>query len=176
MICPNEMCNKEIPDDSIFCDQCPNCHSILHTPFCSKCGTPTVERKWGGDSPETGNSNADKSSLNNTSVIEETSQTLIIAKTPTLKLQHDDLILDITSGDVLGRTTGAHTGKLADFKVISSRHAEISLNDNKWFITDLGSTNGSLLNTKKLVINTEYEINDGDELVLADIHFTAHIS
>ena len=182
MICPNEICNKEIPDDSLFCDQCgcqlrecPDCHSILHTPFCPKCGTPTVERKWGGDSPETGNSNADKSSINNADGMEDTSQTLIITKTPALKLQHNDLILDIKSGDVLGRATGAHSGMLADFKFISSRHAEIRLKDNNWFLRDLDSTNGTCINKQKLDTNSDYEIHDGDIVTLANISFMAQM-
>lgn len=182
MICPNEMCKKEIPGDSVFCDQCgcqlrecPDCHAVLYKPFCSKCGTRTEERKWGGDSPETGNSNADKSSINNADGMEDTSQTLIITKTPALKLQHDNLILDIKSGDILGRTTGAHVGALANFKVISSRHAELRLIDNKWIFTDLGSTNGSFLNNQKLDANTDYEIHDGDIVTLANISFMAQM-
>ena len=183
MICPNEMCKKEIPDDSVFCDQCgcqlrecPDCHAILHTPFCSKCGTPTVERKWMEPATPTEKNHAESSVVDMANNTENTPRTLIIAKTPTLKLQHDDLILDIKSGDVLGRTTGAHAGVLADCKVISSRHTEICLNDNKFFITDLGSTNGTYLNNQKLEPNSEYEIHDGDIVTLANISFTAHIN
>lgn len=182
MICPNEICNKEIPDDSLFCDQCgcqlrkcPDCHSILHTPFCSKCGTRTVERKWTEPIPDADNSNASKSSISNAYGMEDASQTLIITKTHALKLQHDDLILDIKSGDVLGRAIGAHSGALADFKVISSRHAEIRLEDNKWIFTDLGSTNGSFINNQKIDANTDCEIHDGDIVTLANISFTAQM-
>lgn len=183
MICPNEICNKEIPDDSLFCDQCgcqlrecPDCHAVLYKPFCSKCGTRTEERKWIDSIPVVDNSNVNKSSISDADEMEDTSQTLIITKTPALKLQHDDLILNIKSGDVLGRTTGAHDGALADFKVISSRHAEVRLSDNKWIITDLGSTNGSFLNNQKLDANSDYEIHDGDIVKLANISFTAHIN
>lgn len=182
MLCPNEMCKKEIPGDSVFCDQCgcqlrecPDCHSILHTPFCSKCGTRTVERKWIETIPDADNSNANKSSINNADGMEDTSQTLIITKTPALKLQHNDLILDIKSGDVLGRTIGTHSGILADFKVISSRHAEIRFKDNKWVFADLRSTNGSFINNQKLDANTDYEIYDGDIVTLANISFMAQM-
>ena len=183
MICPNEMCKKEIADDSVFCDQCgcqlrecPDCHAILHTPFCSKCGTPSVVRKWMEPAATEEKNHVESTSVDVANNTENTSQTLIITKTPTLKLQHADLILDIKSGDVLGRTTGAHAGALADFKVISSCHAELRLNDNKWIVTDLGSTNGSFLNNQKLDTNSDYEIHNGDIVTLANISFTAHIN
>jgi hypothetical protein len=35
MICPNKLCGEEIPDDSLYCDQCGT--QILR---CSRCGTP----------------------------------------------------------------------------------------------------------------------------------------
>ena len=183
MICPNEICNKEIPDDSVFCDQCgcqlrecPECHEVRYKTFCSKCGTKTVEQKWMEPATTTEKNHAESTFVDMANNTENTQQTLIITKTPTLKLQHDDLILNIKSGDVLGRTTGAHDGALADFKVISSRHAEVRLSDNKWIITDLGSTNGSFLNNQKLDADSDYEIHDGDIVKLANISFTAHIN
>lgn len=183
MICPNEICNKEIPNDSVFCDQCgcqlkecPDCHAILLSPYCSKCGTQTVERKWSESTPEAANKIVEKTSVDDTNNTENISQTMIITKASCLKLKHENLILDINSGDILGRSTGAHAGELADFKVISSRHAEITLNENKWIITDLGSTNGSYINNQKLDANSEYEIHDGDIVTLANINFTAQIN
>ncbi len=45
MICPSENCKKEIPDDSLFCDQCgiklkkcETCGKIAFGNFCGKCG------------------------------------------------------------------------------------------------------------------------------------------
>lgn len=182
MICPNELCKKEIADDSAFCDQCGchlreclDCHSILYTPFCSKCGTPTVERKWIDTVPKADITIINKSSDNNTIETKDTSQTFIITKNPSLKLQHDDLILDIKSGDVIGRTIGAHVESLAEFKAISSRHAQFRLDDNKWIFTDLASTNGSFINDQKLDSKIEYEIQDGDIVTFANINFTAYI-
>lgn len=182
MICPNEMCHREIPDDSVFCDQCgcqlrecPDCHAVLYKPFCSKCGTRTEERKWIDSIPVVDNSNTNKSSVVDTNIMENTSQTLIITKTPALKLQHDDITLDIKSGDVLGRATGVHSGMLADFKFISSRHAEIRLKDNNWFLRDLDSTNGTCINNQKLDTNSDYEIHDGDIVTLANISFMAQM-
>lgn len=183
MICPNETCKKEIPDNSVFCDQCgcrlrecPDCYAVLHTPFCSKCGKPTIERKWTEPTLAEEKNSVKKTSVDVANNTEDATQTLIITKAPTLKLQHDDLILDIKSGDVLGRTTGTHAGTLGDFKVISSRHAELRLNDNKWIITDLSSTNGTFINNQKLKPNSGYEINDGDLITLANVNFTAQIN
>lgn len=183
MICPNPMCKTEISDDSVFCDrcgfqlkECSNCHTVLHTLFCSKCGKPTIEREWNKVIPIVKNKTVEKTSVDVSNDTEEETQTLIIRNASSLKLQHDDLILDIKSGDILGRTAGAHAGTLGDFKVISSHHAELRLNDNKWIVTDLGSTNGTFINNQKLESNFEYEINDDDLITLANVNFTARIN
>ena len=57
MKCPDKMCGKEIPDDSIFCDQCgvhlcqcTKCGNITLSKFCNTCGGQTMERKLPQDS------------------------------------------------------------------------------------------------------------------------------
>jgi hypothetical protein len=44
---------------------------------------------------------------------------------------------------------------------VSRRHAELRLNDGRWVLTDLGSTNGTLVNGK---LAREHPLSDGDRL------------
>ncbi|HEX2241480.1 MAG TPA: DUF3662 and FHA domain-containing protein [Actinomycetota bacterium] len=60
---------------------------------------------------------------------------------------------------VIGRLSGNDV-VLADPNV-SRRHAELRRDADKWWLVDLGSTNGSTVN-EKLV--KEHELHDGDEL------------
>ena len=48
----------------------------------------------------------------------------------------------------------------------SGRHADLNFADGKFTITDVGSTNGTLVNGVKLDPNVARELNDGDEITL----------
>ena len=50
------------------------------------------------------------------------------------------------------------------FAQISRQHAEMRLIDNQWWIADLHSTNGLLINSRRV---QEYALNSGDQIVLA---------
>jgi predicted component of type VI protein secretion system len=52
VICPNKICKQEIPDDSLFCDQCGSqllrctkCGNIGTSKFCAKCGGAMIARE-----------------------------------------------------------------------------------------------------------------------------------
>lgn len=54
--------------------------------------------------------------------------------------------------------------------VVSKKHAAISIRDNRFFIKDLGSTNGTRINSLSVnPIDSEYELKDGDCFFIADI-------
>lgn len=57
-------------------------------------------------------------------------------------------------------------------KSTSREHARIRLDGHRWFLEDLGSTNGTLLNEERVV--TPMELRDGDTISVGDVIFTFH--
>jgi pSer/pThr/pTyr-binding forkhead associated (FHA) protein len=50
---------------------------------------------------------------------------------------------------------------------VSRRHARITFQDGKYFLEDLGSTNGTFINRgKRLSPGTRQPLNDGDEIIV----------
>lgn len=50
---------------------------------------------------------------------------------------------------------------------VSRRHARITMQDGKYYLEDLGSTNGSFVNRgKRLPVGTRQLLNDGDEIIV----------
>lgn len=58
---------------------------------------------------------------------------------------------------------------------LSRQHAKILPAGNHWVFCDLGSTNGSWLNSQKLEKDRLVLIRNADELTLADAHFTTRL-
>src|ERR1051325_5335008 len=50
---------------------------------------------------------------------------------------------------------------------ISGTHAAFLLEDDQFFVSDLGSTNGTLMNGAKLLPNQKYALQDGDIISIA---------
>ena len=67
-----------------------------------------------------------------------------------------------------GKTYGTYT--ISD-QAISGSHASFENNNGQYLVTDLSSTNGTILNGTKLVANKPYPINDGDFIQLGRIKF-----
>lgn len=191
MICPNKVCRKEIPNDSVFCDQCgvhlrqcTKCGSITLSKFCNECGGVVIDRKIS----ELESSISENSSqlIENdvkteqlsagTTIIENTCEplsggTVIVETKSELKIIHSNFVITPASGDVLGRTIGPHSNILGQFPVISSRHGKVELLGDEWYFTDLHSSNRSYLNGNVITPDVPVKLSDGDKLVLANIPF-----
>lgn len=49
---------------------------------------------------------------------------------------------------------------------VSRLHSSLKINNNRLFITDLGSSNGTRVNGQKIMPNVDYPINHGDVIAL----------
>jgi pSer/pThr/pTyr-binding forkhead associated (FHA) protein len=70
--------------------------------------------------------------------------------------------LDLDPVTVIGRHPRA-TIRLDD-GFVSSEHAQISWNDGRWWVTDLNSTNGTMLNGRSVVAPTGLSYGDVIEI------------
>lgn len=70
---------------------------------------------------------------------------------------------------LLGRMSGV-VDYVLDSNVVGRVHARIENIDNYYYITDLGSKNGSYLNGARLVANEKYKLEDNSHIKLANIN------
>lgn len=93
------------------------------------------------------------------------------------------LTLQLRQPAVLGR--GAETGEdhlvdLAEFNAVhhgvSRRHCRFERVEDQLAVTDLGSTNGTYLNDRRLLPSEDYVVAHGDRLILGTLHFTLAFS
>jgi hypothetical protein len=76
-------------------------------------------------------------------------------------------LLSVQSGAMLGRTEGASI-VVAD-PTVSGEHARLRQVGSDWVVTDLGSTNGTLLNQG--LVQGEAAVRTGDVLKLGRVEF-----
>jgi hypothetical protein len=66
---------------------------------------------------------------------------------------------------VLGR--GDQCAVRLDDRAVSRRHARVEHRDGRWYVSDLGSSNGTYVGTDLLAVGEVRELRDGDELRLS---------
>lgn len=89
----------------------------------------------------------------------------------TLRLEGEGLSLELKEGD-FGRKCGPYP-EFSRFPTVSGKHARITkVALIGWFITDLGSTNGTFINNQRLTPNLLYELKPGMTLKIATLIFT----
>ncbi|MDR0654114.1 MAG: FHA domain-containing protein [Synergistaceae bacterium] len=84
----------------------------------------------------------------------------------TLSLLTGGNAISVHSGDVLGRNgdAGAFFEK---FRTVSRRHACVTFVNGAWNIEDLGSTNGTWVNGRRLGTKERCPLNEGDTVALS---------
>jgi S1-C subfamily serine protease len=73
---------------------------------------------------------------------------------------------------VIGKQRSKVDFVIPDNSAISRQHAKITTHDDKFFITDMGSSNYTYVNGGKIAPNQEVELHPGDQIKLADEEFT----
>ena len=86
-----------------------------------------------------------------------------------LALVGEGLSLPLKEGD-FGRRGGIWPD-LSVFQYVSGIHGHIGLEGASWTITDLGSTNGTMVNGKPLTRNVPCPVKAGDTVVIATSTF-----
>lgn len=158
MKCP--FCQGIIDDDSRYCDLCgkhlmfcPECRKPKKGTSCPRCGELLIsaEAFFGAESKPLGK--IDLSQLK-----------------PTLILKGEDMTLSVKEGE-FGRSGGIFP-ELGDCKYVSGHHGKITFEDGEWKICDLGSTNGTAIDGKKLEKDKWYTLQKGRKLRIATLKFT----
>lgn len=93
---------------------------------------------------------------------EQTSASLHVEHGP-----DDSSIISLDGSDVVfGSSQSA--GVTFDIKFVSRHHFQLRSRDGVYYISDLGSTNGTYLNGERLQPNVERRVKDGDRISLAN--------
>ena len=98
----------------------------------------------------------------------------VIVQLPTKKLlfcHTDGWNMEISAGDILGRTNGNHTDKLGGINVISGTHAQISYENKTWLITDMRSTNKTFVGGMPIQPGIPTPVKNNDIVQLANVKF-----
>ena len=185
--CPD--CRNMIPDDSAFCDQCgkelmwcPECKRPKRGTECPVCGNDLVPgRKYlanlgagGVTAPDPVRGSAAHPSQPGgwapPSNGAEGGTPLGGSTPPASALVGNGWRLPLREG-IFGRTGGIWP-ELATCPYVSGRHGSISAGGpTGWTLTDVGSTNGTLVNGVKLQPNVPVSIKTGDKLRIATLDF-----
>lgn len=156
MKCP--VCSARIDNDVRFCDQCgvelfrcPRCGAIGRGPVCTKDGSPLGRFAIAADQAAELTGRED----------------VLVLCNATLGLR-----LEVRDGDILGRKEGRHTAALAGQAAVSGRHAALKREGNGgWTITDLNSTNGTMVDGVFLIAGRPVAFRRGSRVVISNIEF-----
>lgn len=165
--CPS--CGELTPDDGKYCDQCGvellecvNCGTLGTDDFCSECGKPMVSRGMKSEKkPNTAikppQATQDKKDGGVTVGGPDRSRKNLV-----LKARQGNFILRPEHEAIIGRKDSPYEQFLVDLNLISRRHGKFVKQGRDWYIVDLGSTNGTLVNDVELQPNVPMKFQAGD--------------
>lgn len=81
------------------------------------------------------------------------------------------IVLVLKDGAIIGRRNGDYVAQFSNQPYVSGTHARLAYTTQGWTITDLGSTNGTMVNGKSLSVNAPYPISVGDTVRIATLDF-----
>lgn len=201
--CP--YCQKNIPDDSQYCDLCgkklnfcPKCGKLGAGRVCGNCGTPmngnaansaaqspfapkvAVKKDnpfapKAAAKPENPFMSGKPATPSNPFIQQKgdgAKPVQPVPAPPVLKLQCSALPapFPVQSGAEFGRYIQPMNNQKA-FDTISSSHGVFTQSGRGWTFKDIGSTNGSLLNGRRLQTNREEPLSHGDTLQMGETTF-----
>lgn len=176
IICPK--CKAEIELNSLYCDQCG-----FELRFCSQCGKPGKGNRCtfcGGIMyiPAEKSQNTVAGEESTVRVDTVTTNNVKGFSVPQLLLTNTSLNvrLEGENGAIIGRRKGPYQLMMANFSYISGSHAQLKYDAlSGWTITDMNSTNGTLLNQNRLMPGVPTVLQNGEKLQLANIELNIEI-
>ncbi|MEK6255826.1 MAG: FHA domain-containing protein [Chloroflexota bacterium] len=162
---------------------CPNCHhqELLGALFCSECGTKLVEQS--GLSTEMIGGTDSKLVNKKTAPPTPTAPLPAIDAIASLHILLTGQILPLVGRDeyTIGRISEGQsilpdvdlTHYEAYAKGVSRLHATIKINSGRMTVTDLGSSNGTRVNSNKITPHKEHEVEHGDLITLGKFKLQA---
>ena len=92
--------------------------------------------------------------------------------TPTkLVCRAEGIVLILKDGAIIGRRNGDYVAQFSNQPYVSGTHARIGYVMQSWTISDLGSTNGTMVNGNALVAGAPCPISVGDTVRIATLDF-----
>jgi hypothetical protein len=206
-------CQSLVEDDSFFCDQCgkeimicTECGRTGQGKCCDEDGSELVSAQLKAAAENTSGSKP-TDNLQNNPVIQSRDQDVSTLNPqplrppelreggstlnpqpspPALRLINANLglSLDISNGDIIGRTTGPYSSKLAGFPGISGKHLVFSYELNSgWTFKDIGSSNGTKYyknnkdwqNIAISGINVPITVENKSYILIANVEFLIQI-
>ncbi|NUN08158.1 MAG: FHA domain-containing protein [Ignavibacteriaceae bacterium] len=183
MICP--FCKNDIEKDSNFCDQCgeellicPVCKNLAKGKRCTNDGSKliTVRELAGGtqaaaEPPKTVTPKPVPAPAQPATPAMPSPS--VVSATQKLRLSNESLGLsiEVSSGDIIGRKDGPHKPIFNKFSQISGKHARIYNDPTGWYVSDLGSSNGTKYAGAQLAPNAAQKLFNGTNIIFANIEF-----
>lgn len=93
-------------------------------------------------------------------------KTTIEARQKQLNLSVDNMNISIHHNDIVGRS-GKFSEYFQNFNKVSREHAKFYLEENRWYIEDLESTNGTFINNEKIFSGKKVQLHHADVLKLS---------